>query len=161
MIIRGIHHIGLNSLDAARLVAFYKRVFDLEQVADFAGWRDYPLADRLVGGSSTAASFAMVRGPNCYIEIFQFDAPEGTNPAPLKAWDHGFTHLCFGVADVVAAHAELRARGMEFLSDQPIDFGEIRAIYGRDVDGNLIELIETDAEHAFAFDRLGTVVGPS
>ena len=158
MIISGIHHIGLNSSNAARLIEFYKRAFGFEQVTDLAGWRDYPLADQLVGGISTAASFAMLRGPNCYVEIFQFDSPACTNRPPLKAWVRGFTHLCCGVADVEAAHAELRARGMEFLSDGPVDFGEIRAIYGRDVDGNLIELIETDKEHAFAFDRLCTAV---
>jgi len=154
MIARGIHHIGMNSANASALVEFYTQILDFRLVTDFVGWRDYREADALVGTEGSAAAFAMLQCSNCYLEIFQYENPASENLGAKRAWDRGYTHLCLGVDDVVAAHHELKTRGMPFLAESPVDFGEIKAIYGRDPDGNLIELIQTTGDHPFAFSGL-------
>jgi catechol 2,3-dioxygenase-like lactoylglutathione lyase family enzyme len=54
----------------------------------------------------------------------------------------GAAHLCFAIDDVVGAHAELSADGLEFLSDPNEDEFGVRWVYLRDPDGNAVELIQ-------------------
>jgi catechol 2,3-dioxygenase-like lactoylglutathione lyase family enzyme len=68
--------------------------------------------------------------------------------------DHGITHLCLDVEDLDAEYERLLAAGMTFNSP-PQDLGAgVRTVYGRDPDGNVVELHElSPAEHAFALPR--------
>ena len=156
--IKGLHHVGLNTQDMNRLVEFYTRVFDFEVAGGFA-WRDNALIDDLIGAtgarSGSSAEMTMLRGHNCYLEILQYNAPEPELVGPLTAWDRGITHLCFCVDDLAKTHRDLTDAGVDFVHTQITDLGEIQAIYGRDPDGNLIELVSTNSdEHRFAFARL-------
>jgi hypothetical protein len=59
--------------------------------------------------------------------------------------------LCLDVVDIESEHARLTRAGARF-ECSPGDFGEIRAVYGKDPDGNVIEIQEIlNGEHAFAF----------
>jgi len=154
MIIKGIHHIGLNSKDASRLVDFYVDVFEFERIMELENWQGNPQVDRMVGGNNTSGLFGILRGKNIYLEIFQYYSPAPSIIGPLEVWDRGFTHICFSVSNIEDAHAKLLSRGMNFISDKWSDYGTFRAVYGRDPDGNLIELIETMSDHHFAFNKL-------
>ena len=55
--------------------------------------------------------------------------------------DHGITHLCLDVSDIDAEYARLKGAGMRFHCP-PQDLGAARATYGRDPDGNVVELQE-------------------
>ena len=71
--------------------------------------------------------------------------------------DHGYTHFCLDVQDIEAEYQRLSSHGMVFNCEPPDLGGAIRATYGRDPDGNVIEIQQiNDPEHAFALDRTKT-----
>jgi catechol 2,3-dioxygenase-like lactoylglutathione lyase family enzyme len=55
--------------------------------------------------------------------------------------DHGITHICLDVVDIDTEYERLRAAGMTFHCP-PQGVGALRATYGRDPDGNVVELLE-------------------
>ena len=59
--------------------------------------------------------------------------------------DHGITHLCLEVDDIEAEHTRLSAAGMRF-HHAPVQNDGAKMTYGRDPDGNVIELIEFQAK---------------
>ena len=56
--------------------------------------------------------------------------------------DLGIAHFCFQVTDLDEEYERLVAAGMEFVSGPVEQTPEVANCYGRDPDGNLIELIE-------------------
>ena len=77
---------------------------------------------------------------------FQRDAGSSAHSEPKPAdpnrpvCDHGLTHFSFEVDDVQAVYERLKAAGMRFHCP-PQKLGELgTATYGRDPDGNAIEL---------------------
>ena len=48
----------------------------------------------------------------------------------------------------------LAALGMSFPEPEPIDLGDVKFIYGKDMDGNIIELLEMAEDHVHRMDRL-------
>lgn len=148
--IRGIHHVALNTANLDRMLAFYRDVIGFEVVADVA-WKDDAQIDSVVGLKGSAARQIMLRAGNAYLEPFEYTAPAAREGAPLRPCDRGYTHLCLDVVDIEAEHARLSQAGVHF-QRKPGDFGEIRAVYGADPDGNIVEIQEIlNADHAFAF----------
>jgi catechol 2,3-dioxygenase-like lactoylglutathione lyase family enzyme len=149
-VIRGIHHVALNTANLAGMLVFYRDVIGFEVVAE-AAWKDDATIDGVVGLSGSAARQIMLRGGNAYLELFEYTAPAAREGEPLRPCDRGYTHLCLDVVDIDAEYARLTRAGVHF-QRKPGDFGEIRAVYGKDPDGNVIEIQEIlNAEHAFAF----------
>jgi len=108
--------------------------------------------ENLVG---SAARAAMLRAGNAHIELFQYVAPEPRPADPKRpVCDHGITHICIDVVDVDAEYARLAAAGMSFHCP-PQDLGpDVRTTYGRDPDGNVIELQEVrNPESPIALER--------
>ena len=153
--IRGIHHVALNTANLERLVAFYRDVLGFTEVVR-SGWADNALIDEIVGVQGSTAKQVILRAGNCHLEIFQYDRPAAREGGPLRACDRGYTHFCLDVTDIQQEYERLTRAGMKF-HRAPVDFGEIKATYGRDPDGNIIELQETTDEQAFSMARLGTV----
>jgi catechol 2,3-dioxygenase-like lactoylglutathione lyase family enzyme len=148
--IRGIHHVALNTANLERMLAFYRDVAGFEVVAEL-GWKDSPQIDEVVGLRGSAARQVMLRAGNAYLELFEYSAPAPRDAPPLRPCDRGYTHLCLDVVDIESEHARLTRAGARF-EREPGDFGEIRAVYGKDPDGNVIEIQEILKEgHAFAF----------
>jgi catechol 2,3-dioxygenase-like lactoylglutathione lyase family enzyme len=57
----------------------------------------------------------------------------------------GTNHICFNVEDIEKVHADLSARGIEFVTEPIIretDNGRHGIVYARDLDGNWLEFIE-------------------
>jgi hypothetical protein len=66
--------------------------------------------------------------------------------------DHGITHLCLNVTDIDKEYERLNAAGMRFHCP-PQHMGALKATYGRDPDGNVVELLEvTDAKNPIALE---------
>ncbi len=146
--IRGIHHVAISTPDLDRLVAFYTDVVGFEPVMGTA-WADRPLVDRMIDTPGSAARQVMLRAGNAYLELFEYSAPTPVEARPGRTpADHGYTHLCLDVVDIDAEHTRLSANGMTFASTAPTveemggGPGRLRAIYGRDPDGNIVELQE-------------------
>ena len=160
--IRGIHHVGLSTPDLDRLVEFYRDVMGFEVVMT-SEWRDREIIDRMVGLSGSAARQVMLKAGNAYLEVFEYDSPT-PRPAPSdrNPADHGYTHFCIDVVDIDAEYERLSANGMTFHAPPPttdeLGHGRLRAIYGRDPDGNIVELQEVlDPDVPFGLDHTDLV----
>lgn len=163
--IRGIHHVALSTPDLDRLVAFYTDVIGFTPAFE-TRWHDKEVIDRIVALPGSAARSAMLRSGNAFLEIFEYSAPVGALADPGRgANDHGYTHFCLDVVDIDAEYERLCAAGMTFHCPPPptdeLGGGLLRATYGRDPDGNIIELQEIlDPQIGIALDGTGMIAGP-
>ena len=151
--IRGIHHVAISTGDIDRLIAFYRDVIGMELVRE-GGWTaGTDEVDAIVGLQGSAARAAKLRIGNAYLELFQYLSPVGAAQSvnrPVN--DHGYTHMCLDVVDIDAEYERLSAAGMTFHCPPPpaakTGPGAQRSTYGRDPDGNVIELQELlDPDH--------------
>ena len=145
--IRGIHHTGISTGDLQRALAFYCDLLGFEKVFE-GGWpAGVEVADSITGLSGSSAQLAMLRAGNAFLELFQYASPAPRPGDPIRpVCDHGITHICLQVQDLRGEHERMKAAGMEFMSD-PLTQDSGYVIYGRDPDGNVVELIEfTDVQ---------------
>lgn len=157
--IRGIHHVTVHVRDLERMSRFYQEAFGFEDIGFAGGWSDSPELDEIVGYTDSAARSAMLCAGNCYLELFQYAHPAPDDSAPPKeAYQHGYTHFCVDVTDIEAEVERLASIGMTFDRPhgrgRPVDVEIVKAIYGRDPEGNLIELQETASGCPFEARRL-------
>jgi glyoxylase I family protein len=152
--IRGIHHVSVHVHDLDKMIAFYKAAFGFEVVGEHFAWKDEPIVDQLIDVQDSVARGAMLRAGTCYVEMFQFEAPAPRLAPPLNPQDKGYTHFCVDVTEIEQEYERLKTLGMTFGSPTPIDMGHVQSIYGRDPEGNLIELQQTAAHCDFKLDLL-------
>src|SRR5262245_58941145 len=102
--IRGIHHVAMNTGNLDRMVDFYTRVLGFEAVRPESGpgWRNNPMIDSVVGLSGSAARSRMLRAGNCYLEVFEYSAPEPREAGAARPCDRGYTHFALDVVDIEA-----------------------------------------------------------
>lgn len=148
--IRGIHHIAVHVRDLDRMIGFYRDAFGFEAIGEPFPFRDNAALDQLMDVPGSAARVAMLRAGNCYIEMFEFSAPAGGTTGALRPFDKGYTHFCVDVTDIALEYARLKGLGMTFGHPCPVDTGYVTAVYGRDPEGNIIEIQETPAGCGFA-----------
>lgn len=151
--IRGIHHIGVSVRDFDRMVKFYTEAFGFVPASDDFTWEESKEIDEIIGVPGSAARNIMLRAGNAYVELFQFSAPDPQSETPLNPFDRGYTHFCVDVTDVDEEVERLRGLGMTFERDhgraRPVDVGIVKTVYGRDPEGNLIEIQQTAADCSF------------
>ena len=152
--IGGVHHTGISTPDIARLIAFYRDLMGFELCYEMNLDRPTPQVDAMLEMEGVVAKMAMMRTGTSYIELLQFDTPAGDPPGPRwKLADHGVNHICLMVDDVDAEYARLSAAGMMFHAAPVHNTGRPTvACYGRDPDGNRIELLQvTDTSVPFHY----------
>ncbi|HUG49064.1 MAG TPA: VOC family protein [Candidatus Limnocylindria bacterium] len=150
--ITGIHHAAVNVSDWDRSVAFYRDVLGFELI-----FQDGSASGRELDQNTKLANvqlrFGMVRAGETLFELIQYEHPSpGPNDGSIN--DTGRTHLCFRVADIEAAYAELSERGVRF-NGRPlhIDSGPLAGCafaYFPDPDGVLLEIFEDNRQRAGA-----------
>lgn len=150
--ILGVHHLAISTPDMDRFIDHYERWFGFERCGG-GGWEaGNARIDRMTGLDDSAARYAMIRRGNLHIEVFEFSAPVGEAVRPRMA-DHGITHLCLYSDDVFADYERLKGLGMHF-NCPPGGSGATRATYGRDCDGNVVELLQiVDEACGFGFQH--------
>jgi glyoxylase I family protein len=142
--IRGIHHTCISTADIDRAIDFYLKVLpgsELVYKVDVADSKEF---DLVVGLDNAVATGAVIRTANTYLELFQFQNPGPVaGPRRTEANDLGYTHFCLDVDDVYVEYERCKALGMTF-DNEPQAFPDlgIRTVYGRDLDGNIVELQE-------------------
>jgi len=142
-VISGFHHVAISTPNLPRLVRFYCDVIGFEVIFETSWAPGVPAIDAMMELTDVGAKVAMLRTGNSFLEIFEFSSPAPV-PGSLahRVVDYGLTHICLNVTDVAAECARLSAAGMR-LHTQPISIGlPITGTYGRDPDGNIIELLE-------------------
>jgi catechol 2,3-dioxygenase-like lactoylglutathione lyase family enzyme len=159
MMIRGVHHVAISTPNLERIVAFYRDIVGAEVVYE-GGWqRGSDVIDGIVGLKNSEAKQAMLKLGNAYLEFFEYVSPAGDPKNPKYGVnDHGYTHFALDVQDIDAEYERLSRGGMTFNCPPPNFPGSpIRATYGRDPDGNVIEIQEIrDPSHGFALERTKT-----
>lgn len=142
--IQQIHHTGVSTPDLERAIRFYRDLLGFEVLTRFTMPPGSPGMDEMLDLPGVGFSAALLRLGPTMIEVFEFSAPEPARAAGRRrVCDHGLTHLCLQVDDVRAEYARLSAAGMIFHC-APQDGDGATFVYGRDPDGNAIELIEFD-----------------
>ena len=142
----GFHHAAISTPDLDRCIRFYKEVIGCEEAWSFGWDSGTPEADAITELKDSAARAVMLKLGNSFLEVFEFSSPEpersaGTRPVSK----HGITHICLQVQDLHSEYERLKGLGMRFhCPPQAQDTGFVT--YGRDPDGNVIELLEFTTE---------------
>ena len=146
--IKGIHHVGISTPDLDRICCFYRDVVGFEPVGEEFAWEPDTdigkLCDTVVGLKGSSARSIMLKKADMIIEFFEYRRPEPKPRDPeTRVCDHGYTHICLQVEDIDHEYERLKSLGMIFhAAPPPGDPGGLRAIYGKDPDGNVVELME-------------------
>lgn len=140
--VKGFHHAAISTPDLDRSLRFYRDVLGAQVVREFGWPRGVAAADAVTGLKDSAARAVMLRLGASHLEIFEFSSPVPRSGDPDRpACDHGISHICLEVTDSRREYARLKAAGVRFHSEpQPQDGGYV--CYGRDPDGNILELLE-------------------
>jgi catechol 2,3-dioxygenase-like lactoylglutathione lyase family enzyme len=134
----GVHHTGLTVSDLGRSIDFY-RLLGYEVTARIE--EEGEEVERGTGVAGAKLSVAMLERPGGRLELIQYLAPEtASSPSPNNGV--GAAHVCVQVDDIDGAVAELRGKGVEFLSEPIYHESGIRWAYCRDPDGITAELLE-------------------
>ena len=153
-----IHHVAISTPDLERSLAFYRDLLGFEVV--FGGeWQPgTAAADVITGLKDSSARQVLLKGRNAYMELFEYHAPVPRPGDPDRpVCDHGITHLCIDVEDLDAEYARLSEAGMPFHGPPQDLGGGVRTIYGRDPDGNVVEIQElTPGVHRYGMPALIT-----
>ena len=140
--ISGIHHPSLTTADLDRALGFYRDLLGLVPVFDFgweAGTEMSDAAAAITGISGSTARAVVLKAGNAFLEIFEYATPPSQRQDDRAMSNHGFSHVCFDVADAHAEHARLSDLGVPFVGP-PVDVGPMRIAFCRDPDGNFVEL---------------------
>jgi len=164
-VILGFAHPGLVVPDLERARAFYEKMFGFRYFGD-EGWHDNATVDKAIGVVGSACKGVTLAGHNCYLELFEFSAPNQSTAPPVDLGPHeaGIRHLAFFVDDCRAEYQRLLDLGGSMLGE-PTDLGGgVYAVYCRDPFGNIIELAELptkeeDPRNLPGVDSLGDYKG--
>jgi methylmalonyl-CoA/ethylmalonyl-CoA epimerase len=134
MAILRIDHVGLAVPDLDTAIDFYRETFGIvsvhEEINDDQGVREAMLA---VGDGSTRIQLLAPLNPQSPIARF------------LDRHGPGMQQLAYAVDDIDATSAELRARGIRLLFDEPRrgTYGSrVNFLHPKDSGGVLVELVE-------------------
>lgn len=160
--IRGLHHCAIASTDVDKLAKFYCDMFGFAKITEGSWDRGNAELDAIVGLRDSASRFVMLGTKNCFLELFEYSSPEVSPGDPnRRACDPGITHLCMYVSDIESEYNRLVAGGMRFHAP-PLSSNVIRVTYGRDPDGNIIELMEViESGHPYQFHALDEESAPA
>ena len=150
-LIVGIHHVAIGVTDLEAAVVFYGEAFGFE-VVQRSSFDATPIVDQAIGLKDAKASMAMMKGPNAFVELWQYENPE---PRDLRSSpsDLGYPHFALQVEAIEYEYERLGKLGMTFVGEVA-HFGESSsAIYGRDPFGNIIELYEIKTNELAKLER--------
>jgi len=142
--IDGPRHAGITVSDLDRSLDFYRGLLGLELL-----WRrlyEEREITRIVGvPEATGIEVAMLRVPGSEVdvELLQYhgcESPSGSSPPSHP----GTGHFCVFVTGIDALYEDLRAKGVEFRSDGPVEMSAGanaggKSLYGLDPDGYIFE----------------------
>ena len=140
--IKGFHHAALSTPDLGRCLGFYTEVVGCEIAYEFGWPKGSEDADKVTGLVASEAKAAMLKLGDSFLEVFEFSSPQARPQSSERpVCDNGITHIAVEVKDIHKEYARMKAAGMLFHSE-PMAQESGFMVYGRDPDGNVVELIE-------------------
>lgn len=140
--ITGLHHVGISVTSLERAIAFYTELLGME-IAAPPFPLDGPVLEQVMALPNLQGRMAVVRRGSLLIELFEFAQPSPVaKDSNYPVSNHGISHFGIEVADVEATYERLAAAGVRFHSPVMSFPRGVKATYGRDLDGNVFELLE-------------------
>ncbi len=140
--IKGFHHAALSTPDLGRCLQFYTEVVGCEIAYEFGWPAGTPDADKVTGLENSEAKAAMLKLGESFLEVFEFSSPQPKHRhGERPVCDNGISHIAVEVKDIQSEYVRMKAAGMQFHSE-PMAQESGFMVYGRDPDGNVVELIE-------------------
>jgi catechol 2,3-dioxygenase-like lactoylglutathione lyase family enzyme len=143
--VKALDHIAVTVSDTERALAFYVGQLGFVQV------EQHQLPESsispvfgLTGASGQSTRLIAPDSPGVLIDLMEIYEPQPTTAIP-QLGSVGACHMALTVADLAASVAELKAAGVDFISE-PVTFalteGSVTVCFMRDPDGNFIEIME-------------------
>jgi lactoylglutathione lyase len=146
--VRALNHIAVTVRDTQKSLDFYVGKLGLVQVEQHVLPKSsIDTVFGLSGASGTSTRLQVPGQPDILIDIMELaGATKGTSVQPLGSI--GSTHMAFTVDNLDDVVAELKAKGVSFISE-PVTFhlteGSVTVCFMQDPDGNHVELEEVHA----------------
>jgi len=140
-----MNHVGISVTNLETTIAFYRDMFGMEELTPTFpfGGKDY---DAIMGVEDAAGRMTVIRKGDVQLELFEFASPRPSPRDPnYPVADHGYSHCGFEIDDIDEVYERLTAAGVRFHCPVVSFPGGIRALYGRDPDGYVFELLEMPA----------------
>ncbi len=142
--ILGLHHAAIAVPDMQRALDFYVDVVGFDVVEEHTLPPGIPPLAQAFGIEDAGCTVRMIAKGNSYLELFEFgEALPAEDGRPVNRI--GITHIALASDDVESDFARLEAAGVAF-NAALFGAAPTRFAYGRDPFGNVIELLEHDAE---------------
>jgi len=140
----GLHHAAISTPNLKRALDFYCGLLGFEKVYEFS-WQKSGKPNVTLETDDTAGRAVVLKSGHGFLELFEFDYPTPKAADPHRpVIDHGITHLCLQVRNLPLEYERLSKAGMRFHSEpQGQEIGSLY-VYGRDPDGNVVELMEVN-----------------
>ncbi len=137
--IKGIHHAGLSVSDLDRAITYFRDAADFEWLPGVSVHT--PAYFRAVTGHvNVVARNALLRGPNCYLELVAFSSPDPGEPVQRQVSEAGITHICLQFHDMQTLYDRFIRAGAH-VHAAPTRLGTgIDYCYTHDHEANVIEL---------------------
>ena len=141
-----LDHVAVTVSDMERSLAFYCDLLGLQRVSDHD--LEGETISKMAGKERVRMKVVRLlcpQTPGIHVDLQQYLEPEG-KLADSKLGDIANSHFCVEVEDIRRAYTELKAKGVEFVSD-PVEFqleheGKIGCVFFLDPDGYVLELTE-------------------
>ena len=140
--IKGMRHVGIVVRDLDAMLAFYRDLLGLEVEVDFRETGEFiDTVQGLAGVNVRMVKLAL--GDGTLVELLHDEGHPADALLRLRLCDPGLTHFAVTVDDVADVHAKWVEAGLEVAS-APVTSpdGKARLFFGRDPEGNLLELVE-------------------
>lgn len=147
-----IMHVGVTVTDLDRSLAFYRTTLGLRFQGELVMQGE--TTDRLFQRTGCKVRVAYLNGSEDLmappVELLQF-VDDNAEKVPADLHRTSISEICFRVSDLDRVYAQLRERGVDFLSEPQFfdfsdaGFGTSKAVYFRDPDGNILELMQSPA----------------
>lgn len=145
-----VAHVGFTVSDLDRSIVFYRDTLGLDFLGEMK--MDGPETSALFQRQGCTARVAYLRPRNDKsappVELIQFLDQPAVKSTP-NLFQTSISEFCFATDDIDRDYELLKSRGVIFLSEpQTFDstaygFGKSRAVYLKDPDGNILELIQS------------------
>ncbi len=145
--IKGLHHVAISTRNMEKLCRFYCDTFGFEVLSEVDWESGTELGDQcdgIIGLKNSSAKAVMIGLGGLNLEIFEYNSPTPKPKAPdWQVCDHGYTHICMEVEDIAMEYDRLLKAGMTFHAPPSAEpQNGVKAIYGRDPENNVIEILE-------------------